>query len=97
MVVLSGVIGHTQLFRVKELTHIAANFPRVIFTRHSTDCAAAARGCQLLLGLLAGFAADINLHGWQVPRWSVTLSLPPVFPTFEPSALPTRIVLFSPV
>jgi hypothetical protein len=47
--------------------------------------------------VLAGFAAHINLNGWQVGRWSVTLSLPPVCPTFEPSALPTRIVLFSPV
>ncbi len=33
----------------------------------------------------------------RLARCSVTLSLPPVCPTFEPSALPTRIVLFSPV
>ena len=64
---LSGVIGHTQLFRVKELPHITANFPRVIFTGHTTMIMFTVfRGCQFLLYLLAGFTAHINLYSWQV-------------------------------
>jgi hypothetical protein len=46
----------------------------------------AARGRQLLLRLLAGFAAYINLHGGKIRPLRVTVSLPPVAPTFEPSA-----------
>lgn len=67
VIMLSGVICHTQLFRVKELTHIAANFPRVIFTCHPTMIVnTAARGRQLLLFLFTGFATHINLNGGQV-------------------------------
>lgn len=67
VVVLSGVIGHTQLFRVKELPHIATNLPGVILTGHATMIVnTAPRGRQLLLSLLAGFTAHINLNGGQV-------------------------------
>ena len=67
VIVLSGVIGHTQLFRVKELPHITANFPRVIFTGHTTMIVFTVfRGFQFLLYLLAGFTAHINLNGGQV-------------------------------
>ena len=67
MVVLSGIICHAQLFRVKELTHIAADFPGVIFTGHPTMIVnTAARGRQFLLCLFAGFATHINLNGGQV-------------------------------
>ena len=67
VIVLSGVIGHTQLFRVKELPHITANFPWVIFTGYTTMIVnTVSRGCQCLLWLLTGFAIDVNLHGGQV-------------------------------
>ena len=67
VVVLSGIIGHTQLFRVKELPHITANFPRIIFTGHTTMIVFTVfRGCQFLLYLLAGFTAHINLYSWQI-------------------------------
>ena len=68
--VLSGVIRHTQLLRVKELPHIPADFPGVIFTGHTTMTVnTAARGRQLMLRLLAGFPAYINLHGGKIrPR-----------------------------
>ncbi len=67
MVVLSGVICHTQFFRVKELPHIPAYFPRVILTGHPAMIVnTAARGRQFLLFLFAGFATHINLNGGQV-------------------------------
>lgn len=67
VVVLSGIIRHTRLFRVKELPHIPADFPRVIFTGHTTMMVnTTARGRQLLLRLLAGFPAYINLHGGKI-------------------------------
>ena len=67
VVVLSGIIRHTRLFRVKELPHIPADFPGVIFTGHTTMMVnTAARGRQLLLRLLTGFPADVNLHSGKI-------------------------------
>lgn len=67
VIVISGIICNAQLFRVKELTHITAYLPRVIFTGYTTMIVnTAARGLQLLLFLFAGFATHINLYGGQV-------------------------------
>ena len=67
MVMLPAHIRDTQLFRVKELPHIPAYFPRVILTGYATMIVLAVFRCSyLLLRLFTGFATHINLHGGQV-------------------------------
>lgn len=67
MIVLSGIIRHAPLFRVKELPHIPAYFPRVILTGYATMIMLAAFRCSyLLLRLFTGFAAHVNLYRGQV-------------------------------
>ncbi|SQC45245.1 Uncharacterised protein [Klebsiella pneumoniae] len=99
VIVLSGLICNAQLFRVKELDAHHRLFPRdYLYRLHHHDCEhrrAWSSASALPVRWFRHSHQSVRRAGW--PAGSVTVSLPPIFPTSEPSALPTRIVLFSPV
>jgi hypothetical protein len=71
-------------FRVKELADIAANLPRILpRPRHHVmpPPPVSSAACSLVSPLTSICTAG------RLARWSVTVSLPPVLPTFEPLAL----------
>jgi hypothetical protein len=66
MVVLSGIICHTQLFGLKSC-RTSPPISHGSSPGHATMIVLSAPlVCQFLLRLLAGFAAHVNLHGGQV-------------------------------